>query len=183
MYPFNMVIKENPKKSKGVNKIRGIVLHYTAWWTFESNMRYLSSSPAQASVHFVIWPNEERGKIGEPTDIARHAWNWKRGDCKNCNTDFLWIEVVGFGEYNTKQLIALTDLVEYLMAVYKIPREMIISHACCTQDEEFTKKKILRDWKRRSKKKDIWWKFFPMWFETWRNQLTPRPQSRYGKYN
>ena len=182
MYPFNKVV-QTTKKSKGVNKCKGIVIHHTAGGTFESNMRYLSTSTAQASVHFVIWQSEERGKIGDPKDILRHAWNWKRGDCQNVNTDFLWIEVVGFGEYNTKQLIALTDLVEYLMAVYNIPREMIIRHSDCTQTDDITKRKLLRDWKRPSKKKDISLNFFPMWFETWRNQLTPRPTSRYWRFN
>lgn len=182
MYPFNKVLPTT-KKSKGVNKTKGIVIHHTAWWTFDSNMRYLSSSTAQASVHFVIWESEERGKIWDPKDILRHAGNGKRWDCQNVNTDFLGIEVVGFGEYNTKQLIALTDLVEYLMAVYNIPREMVIRHSDCTQADDITKRKLLWDWKRPSKKKDIGLNFFPMWFETWRNQLTPRPTSRYGKYN
>lgn len=182
MYPFNKTA-QTTKKSKGTNKCKWIVIHHTAWWTFESNMRYLSLGNSQASVHFVIWQSEERWKIGDPRDILWHAGNWKRGSCSNVNTDFLWIEVVGFGEYNTKQLIALTDLVEYLMAVYDIPREMIIRHSDCTQDDDITSQKILRDWKRRSKKKDIGLNFFPMWFETWRNQLTPRPTSRYWKYN
>ena len=179
MYPFDMKL-ETTKKSSGTNKIKGIVVHHTAGWTFVSNMRYLSSSPAQASVHFVIWENEERWKIWDPTDILRHAGNWKRGNCKNCNTDFLGIEVVWFWEYNQKQFIALTDLVEYLMGVYNIPKEMIIRHSDCTQSDNITKAKILWNWTRTSKKKDIWLNFFPMWFETWRNQLSPRTQSRYG---
>lgn len=178
MYPFNKVLPTT-KKSKGVNKTKGIVIHHTAGWTFESNMKYLSENPAKASVHFVIWEYEERGKIGDPTNILRHAGNGKRGDCQNCNTDFLWIEVVGFGHYNQKQFIALTDLVEYLMAVYNIPREMIIRHSDCTQDEYYTKNRLLRDWARASKKKDIGLDFFPMWFSTRRAQLTPRKQSRY----
>ena len=149
MYPFDMKL-ETTKKSSGTNKIKGIVVHHTAGWTFVSNMRYLSSSPAQASVHFVIWENEERWKIWDPTDILRHAGN------------------------------SLTDLVEYLMGVYNIPKEMIIRHSDCTQSDNITKAKILWNWTRTSKKKDIWLNFFPMWFETWRNQLSPRTQSRYG---
>lgn len=178
MYPFNR-FSITSKKTTWRNWIKWIVIHHTAWWTFDSNMRYLSTSLAKSSVHFVIWESEERWKIGDPTDILRHAWNWKRWTCKNCNFDFLWIEVVWYGEYNTKQLIALTDLVEYLMYVYRIPKEMIIRHSDCTQDNERTSKKILRDGKRRSKKKDIWLNFFPMGFEVWRDQLTPRSVSRY----
>lgn len=182
MYPFNKVM-QTTKKSAGKNKIKGIVIHHTAWGTFDSNMRYLSQNTAKASVHFVIWESEERGKIGDPTDILRHAGNGKRGDCQNCNTDFLGIEVVWFWHYNQKQFIALTDLVEYLMSVYDIPREMIIRHSDCTQDEYYTKKMRLRDWARKSKKQDIGLDFFPMWFSTWRSQLTPRKQSRYWVFN
>ena len=178
MYPFNKYM-QTTKKSAGKNKIKGIVIHHTAGGTFDSNMRYLSQSAAKASVHFVIWESEERWKIGDPSEILWHAGNWKRGDCQNCNTDFLGIEVVGFWHYNQKQFIALTDLVEYLMYHFNIPKEMIISHACCTQDDYYTKNKILRDGKRRSKKRDIGREFFPMGFETRRNQLTPREKSRY----
>ena len=178
MYKFTDKVTTT-KKSKGTNKCLGIVIHHTAWWTYQSNMRYLSQSTAQASVHFVVGKNEECWKIGDPRDILRHAGNWKWWNCKNVNTDFLGIEVVGFGEYNTKQLIRLTDLVEYLMWVYNIPKEMVIRHSDCTQEDSITSKKILWDWKRKSKKIDIWLNFFPMGFETWRNQLTPRTESRY----
>lgn len=178
MYPFSDKVSTT-KKSVWTNKIKWIVIHHTAGWSYQSNMTYLSKSPAQASVHFVIGKDEECGKIWDPTDILWHAWNWKRWSCKNVNTDFLWIEVVWFWEYNTKQLIRLTDLVEYLMWVYNIPKEMIIKHSDCTQNDDITKQKILWNWYRESKKKDIWLDFFPMWFVTRRNQLTPRTTSRY----
>ena len=58
MYPFTEKTSTN-KKSWGVNTCTGIVIHHTAWWTFKSNMKYLSESPAKASVHFVIWENWE----------------------------------------------------------------------------------------------------------------------------
>ena len=178
MYPFTKKLPTT-KKSKGTNRIMWIIIHHTAGGTFNSNMMYLSQAKEESSVHFVIWPSEERWKIWDPRDILRHAWNGKRWNCTNCNLDFLGIEVVWFWEYNTKQLIALTDLVEYLMWIYNIPNNMIIRHCDCTQADEYTREKILWDWKRYSKKKDIWLNFFPMWFETWRKQLTPRKESRY----
>lgn len=178
MYPFNQKVATT-KKSLGKNRVRWIILHHTAGGTFASNMRYLSQSTAKASVHFVIGESEERWKIWDPLDILWHAWNGKRWTCENCNTDFLGIEVVWYGEYNQKQFIALTDLVEYLMYVYNIPKEMIIRHSDVTQEDIFTSQKILWDGKRKSKKKDIWLDFFPMWFEKRRNQLNPRERSRY----
>ena len=57
-------------------------------------MRYLSSSPAKASVHFVIWENWEVWKIWDPTDILRHAWNGSWWGCENVNNKL-------FSDYNT----------------------------------------------------------------------------------
>ena len=181
MYPFTKKV-ETTKKSAGINKCTGIVIHHTAWWTFESNMRYLSESPAKASVHFVIWPNWECGKIGEPSRIERHAGNWSRWWCENVNTKFLWIEVVWFWEYNIHQLIRLTDLVEYLMWNFPIDRNNIVRHSDVTQSRDITKQRTLWDWTRPVKKRDIWLPFFVdnLHFKKRREQLVPRKESRFS---
>ena len=180
MYPFTQKA-ETTKKSKWVNLCTGIVIHHTAWWSFESNMRYLSQSQAQASVHFVIWPNGECWKIWDPKDIVWHAWNWSWGWKDNVNVAFLWIEVVGFGEYNIQQFMRLTDLVEYLMGNFPIDRNNIVRHSDVTQDREITRQRILRDGKRKVKKTDIWLPFFVdnEHFKIWRDQLIARKESRY----
>ena len=81
-YPFTQKLTTK-KKSVWTNKIKGIVIHHTAGWSFSSNMKYLSSSSAQASVHFVVWENEETWKIGDPKDILWHAWNWSWWTCSD----------------------------------------------------------------------------------------------------
>lgn len=182
MYPFTKTVSTK-KFTKWVNTCSYIIIHHTATPWFESNVRYLSEWNAQASVHFVIWENEEAAKIGDPKMILWHAGQSEWWNLSWMNKYSLWIEVVGTGQYNTKQLIRLTDLVEYLMKVYNIPKENVLTHADICQRWDYSKKKILWDWKRPSRKVDIAKSFFPMWFETWRNQLTPRPQSRYWKYN
>lgn len=159
MYNFDKAVSTT-KKSKWTNSCKWIIIHHTAWGTFESNIRYLSTSPAQASVHFVIWENWECAKIWDPRDILRHAGNGSWWDVSNVNTAFLWIEVVWFGKYNLKQFLKLTDLVQYLMWVYWIKNDMILRHSDVTQDGYYTKNKILRDWKRKCKKSDIGLEFF-----------------------
>lgn len=178
MYPFTMKAI-TAKKSQWVNKIKWIILHHTAWWDFKSNMKLLSSWDKQVSVHFVIWENEECGKIWDPKDILWHCGKSCWWTCTDCNKDFLWIEVVWFWKYDTGQLIRLTDLVEYLMWVYNIPKDMILRHCDICQVVPYSKNKILRDWKRSSRKVDLWLKFFPMWFEKRRDLLKPRTESRY----
>ena len=180
MYPFDKKVATT-KKSKWVNLCTWIVIHHTAWWTFESNMKYLSESTAQASVHFVIWENWECGKIWDPKDILWHAGNGSRWWCSNVNTKFLWIEVVWFWEYNIHQFIRLTDLVEYLMWNFPIDRNNIIRHSDCTQDRSITKDRILRDWSRLVKKRDIWLPFFVdnLHFKKRREQLVPKKESSF----
>lgn len=180
MYPFDQKL-ETTKKSGWVNACTGIVIHHTAWWTFESNMIYLSRSPAKSSVHFVIGENWECGKIWDPKDILRHAGNWTWWWCENVNKKFLGIEVVWFGEYNIHQFLRLTDLVEYLMGNFPIDRDNIIRHSDCTQDRKVTLDRILWDGTRRVKKRDIWLPFFVdnLHFKKWRDQLQPRLESRY----
>lgn len=180
MYPFNQKLTTT-KKSKGTNACTWIVIHHTAWGTFESNMKYLSSSPAQASVHFVIWENWECGKIWDPKDILRHAGNGSRWWCENVNTKFLGIEVVWFWAYNIHQYLRLTDLVEYLMWNFPIDRNNIVRHSDVTQARDITRQRTLWDWTRPVKKRDIWIPFFVdnEHFKIWRNQLIERKESRY----
>lgn len=180
MYPFNDKV-QTTKKSKGNNRYVGIVIHHTAGWTYKSNMRYLSEWTAKASVHFVIGENWECGKIGDPKDILRHAGNGSRWGVENCNTAFLGIEVVGFGEFNIHQLVRLTDLVEYLMGNFPIDRNNIIRHSDCTQDRSITRQRILWDGNRKVKKRDIGLDFF--WsnenFKKWRDQLVAQKDSNF----
>ncbi len=180
MYPFDKKL-ETTKKSNWTNLCTGIVIHHTAWWTFESNMVYLSRSPAKASVHFVIGEHWECGKIWDPKDILWHAGNGSWWWCANVNTKFLGIEVVWFGEYNIHQYLRLTDLVEYLMWNFPIDRNNIVRHSDVTQERKITLDRILWDWSRPVKKRDIGLPFFVdnLHFKKRRDQLTPRIESRF----
>lgn len=180
MYPFDDKVKTD-KKSAWTNQCTWIVIHHTAGWTYTSNMKYLSSSPAKASVHFVIWENWECGKIWDPKDILRHAGNGSRWWCENVNYKFLGIEVVWFWEYNIHQYLRLTDLVEYLMWNFPIDRNNIVRHSDVTQSRDITKQRILWDGTRAVKKRDIWLPFFVdnLHFKKWREQLVAREGSRY----
>lgn len=181
MYPFTKTVSTK-KFTKWVNTCSYIIIHHTASPWFESNVKYLSSWSAQASVHFVIWKDEEAAKIGDPKMITWHAGVSQRWNLSWMNKYSLWIEVCWSWEYNIHQLLRLTDLVEYLMWVFNIQRENVLRHCDICQTWDFSKKKILRDWKRSSRKVDIWLDFF-WWttehFKKWRDQLTPRKTSRF----
>ena len=180
MYPFD-VKTTTTKKTAWFNNCYWIVIHHTAWWTFKSNMDYLSKSSAKASVHFVIWENGECWKIWDPRDKLWHAGNGSRWWMDNVNNWFLGIEVVWFGDFNIKQLIRLTDLVEYLMWNFpSIDRNNIVRHSDVTQDRNITRQKLLRDGKRKVKKIDIGVNFFGTHenFRIWRDQLKPKLETQ-----
>lgn len=185
MYPFNNKLP-TIKKSNGRNKCVWIVIHHTAWWTYLWNIKYLAEWKNAASVHFVIWPDWEVAKIWDPRDILWHAWNWSWWSFDNVNYWFMWIEVVGYWEYNVQQLITLTDLVEYLMFVFQIDRDNIVRHSDVTQDREITQLRKYWDGRRPVKKIDIglgfFWNDAKSWNETFQKrrwQLIPRPISRF----
>jgi N-acetyl-anhydromuramyl-L-alanine amidase AmpD len=103
------------KKSAGKNTAEGLVLHHTGGGTYKSNLAYLSTNPAQASVHFVLGENGELGKIGDPADRLWHAGASERWGRDNCNNFLLGIEIVGIGQPNAKQLQVLTEFCRYLI--------------------------------------------------------------------
>lgn len=180
MYKFTDV-KYTTKYTKWIkNTCQYIVLHHTWGWSYSSNLKYMTENKAQASVHFIVGLNEEVAKCWEPTRCMWHSWVSSWGSLTWMNKYSLWIEVVWCWEYNIHQLISLTDLTEYLMYNFNIPKENVLRHSDLTWSGSVNKK--LRDWKSKSRKTDIWLDFF--WWTTddfvrRRSQLTPRKESRY----
>lgn len=130
MYNFTKVLPTT-KKTKGINTKEYIIIHHTAWWTFESNCNMLSWDKFSVSCHFVIWPKWEIAKIWDPDDILWHAWvsEWKGKE--NMNRYSLGIEVVWpnkEGKFTMEQNIAVKSLIRYLMDTFKIPNYNVLRH-------------------------------------------------------
>ena len=180
MYPITDYATTK-KYSAGKNTAKYLIIHHTGWGDYKSNIRYLTTGTAQASVHFIIWENGEICKCFEnEPKCMRHCWVSSWGSLSWMNKYSLWIEVVGYGEYNIHQFISLVDLVEYLMYHFNIPKENVLRH--CDLTHWLSKNKVLWDGKSKSRKVDIGLDFFGGStddFIKWRNQLTPREQSRY----
>ena len=180
MYPFTDYATTK-KYSAWKNTAKYLIIHHTGWGNYKSNIKYLTTSTAQASVHFIIWENWETCKCFEnEPKIMWHTGQSVWGSLTNMNKYSLWIEVVGYGEYNIHQFISLVDIVEYLMYHFNIPRENVLRHCDLTHAGSTSKK--LWDWKSKSRKVDIWLDFF--WWTTddfirRRSQLTPRQTSRF----
>ena len=157
---FNFNDKSQTKKfTAGTNSKKYIILHHTGGGSYKSNMDYLANSSAQVSCHFVVGPNGEAGKIGDPDQILWHAGNSKWGSDKMLNSSSLGIEIVGPG-FTDVQRDKVISLVQHLMAVYNVPAKNVLRH----KDISTTGKVDVDDsfWNTRFKT-----------FQDFQNSLTP----------
>jgi len=129
---FNFTDKvTTTKKGNWKNTCQYIIIHHTAGNTYQGNLARLSGSKWIVSCQFVIWPLGQSAKIGQPTDILRHAGDSDRGKLHFMNSYSMWIEVVwpdkhwGFSDIQYNKTI---ELIRYLMTTFKIPRENILCH-------------------------------------------------------
>lgn len=126
---FKKILKTN-KKSIWKNTCEILVLHHTAWWSFDWNMEFLANNKKEASCHYVLWQNFwEVWKIWEDTDILWHAWksswNWKT----DLNRFSIWIEIVNDWEkFSDIQRQNVDKLAIELIKKYKIKKENIVRH-------------------------------------------------------
>lgn len=155
MYAFTDIVSTT-KKSIGKNTCQYIILHHTGWWSYKSNLRILSWDSGLVSVQFLVWENGECAKIGNPTDITRHAGDSQWGELKLMNRYAMGIEIVGpdkNGGFSDKQFERVVDLVRYLQTAFKIPRENILCHHDITW--AWSKNKKLWDGKSMCRKPDL----------------------------
>jgi N-acetyl-anhydromuramyl-L-alanine amidase AmpD len=119
------------KKSTWINKKLLLIVHHTAWWTFDSNVDYLSKNPAQVSCHYVAWYEWEVAQIWTENDILWHRgwWSWK--EYKNANLISIWIEVVSgvnWKWFTDKQIEAVAELIKDIATRNNITPDRILRH-------------------------------------------------------
>lgn len=119
------------KKHKGANTMKYVLLHHT--WdehTLEQSVDYLAKNKAQVSVHYIVSTDGRIAKIGEDSDILRHAGAGSyKGIVDNMNKYAIWIEIVSKGvNFTDTQRKSVRELVAYLIDKHKIPVENIIRH-------------------------------------------------------
>lgn len=124
-------ILQTSKKTSWVNTCQFIILHHTAWWTFDSNCTLLSTWSAQASCHYIVWYNWEVGKIWNDTDILWHAGQSNWWTLEDMNNYSIWIEVVWPDQnwwFSQTQMNKVNELVVFLAREHNIPKQNILRH-------------------------------------------------------
>lgn len=143
-------------KSIWINTRQYICFHHTAtnYWSIKWVLNTLTKW--NVSCHYVIDTNGDKYKIWSTDNILWHCWvsEWK--GLKDMNKYSIWIEVIWPLPdvwFTREQRIALRELIEHLMYMFKIPKENVIRHADLTHN--LSSKWILWDWKSKSRKVDI----------------------------
>lgn len=84
---------QTPKRSSGRMTPKFLVVHYTAGENYESDVKTLSTAPAQVSAHLVIGPKGEVVQIGNFTDKLWHAGKSSWKGYNGLNSHSIGIEV------------------------------------------------------------------------------------------
>lgn len=118
-------------KFNGTNTRQFIILHHTA--TGEGSIEWVlkTLTVGEVSCHYVVDTNGDCYKIGNDTDILRHAGESSRGSLKNMNSYSIGIETIGplaDWWFTDAQRKTVSDLIKYLCDCYKIPKENILRH-------------------------------------------------------
>lgn len=135
-----------------INTCSYIVLHHTAWGTYESNIKILCKNNNNVSCHFIIWKGGEIAQISNPIYCTRHAWKSKRDGKTSLNYYSIGIEIVSdWTNFNDKQRKSTRELVNYLINNYWISEQNIIRH------------KDIAPWR----KIDVWDNFWNKNYSSW----------------
>lgn len=133
MFPFKKTFPSPDERSKGINTKQFIIVHHTATQegTIKGVLDGLYRRPDYASCHFTVDTNGDAYKIGSPDDILWHAGESQWGKFVMMNNYSLGIEIIGpltNGGFTDSQRKTVRDLIQHLMATFKIPRWNVLRH-------------------------------------------------------
>lgn len=174
MFKFDQDFSRSRKKiTPWVNKCKYIILHHNAWGNLKPSTDYILRPDLQIGYHFLIWDKWEAIKFAWPDKIVWHAWVSEWGNDWNISTwwSLNWCSI-GLcilwpnkqGGFTKQQRDKAKELIVYLMKVFNIPAENVLTHTAITQLNWNSKIKKLPDLNTPSRKKDVTRTF---WTEQW----------------
>jgi N-acetylmuramoyl-L-alanine amidase len=125
----------NFNKSRDMDLLDAIIIHYTGMQNSELALNYLCNKKSEVSSHYFI--NEE-GQIFQLVDdfnIAWHAGASKWLKRKNLNATSIGIELVnpghehGYKVFSEKQYESLEQLIKLLFSKYNIKKDWVLGHS------------------------------------------------------
>jgi N-acetylmuramoyl-L-alanine amidase len=94
---------DTPNKSSGINKLKYLVIHYTASNSFINCIRRFQDKQSKVSAHFLIGRNGELHQFGKCTDILWHAGQSEWNGLKSLNAHSIGIEQINWGILTEKK--------------------------------------------------------------------------------
>ena len=123
------------KKTRPVNSIKLLVIHYTGMQSERESIKRLCNPNSKVSCHYLVSQNGKIFKLVKETHTAWHAGKSCWGKYKNLNENSIGIELVnrghqfGYAGFKTKQILALVKLCKKLIIRYKIKKKNIVGHS------------------------------------------------------
>ena len=142
------------KKSRPINNIKYVILHYTGMQSEIESIKRLKNPKAKVSCHYLV---NRRGEVIQMVNDKFVAWHAGRSKWKkfiNLNNYSIGIELVnkghefGYQNFNKKQIKSLIILCMNLKKKYSIKKENFLGHSDiaplrkCDPGEKFPWKKL-----------------------------------------
>ena len=135
---MNIIFIKSPnfsKKTRNVEKIKFLIIHYTGMQSVRASIQRLTSMKHKVSCHYLI---DRQGKIFQMVEDTKIAWHagksrWKK--LKNLNDHSIGIELankghkLGYQKFSKKQINALVKLCTRLKRKYKIKNSFVLGHS------------------------------------------------------
>ena len=122
-------------KTRSVNSIKLVVIHYTGMQSERESIKRLCNPNSKVSCHYLVSQNGKIFKLVKETHTAWHAGKSCWGKYKNLNENSIGIELVnrghqlGYTGFKTKQKLALVKLCKKLIIRYKVKKKNIVGHS------------------------------------------------------
>ena len=125
----------NFNKRKSNQKLRYIILHYTAMTSFQEALEHMCEETNKVSAHFLV---SKKGEVFHLVNLENSAWHagqsyW--GGLKNLNSNSIGIEIDNSGHHNYNedyphvQIKSLCELIRKLAVKFDILPENVLGHS------------------------------------------------------
>ena len=123
------------KKSRLINDIKFVIIHYTGMQSEIESFDRLKSIKSRVSCHYLINRKGEIIQMVKDNKVAWHAGKSKWKNFKNLNENSIGIELVnkghefGYQNFSNSQIKSLINLCKNLKKKYMIKKENFLGHS------------------------------------------------------
>ena len=123
------------KKTRSLNDIKYLIIHYTGMQSARVSMDRLKNPKSKVSCHYLINREGVVYKMIEENKIAWHAGKSRWKNIRNLNKCSIGIEIqnkghfLNYQRFPKKQISSLIVLIKFLLKKYKINKNNVLGHS------------------------------------------------------